>query len=138
MSTSTQSDLARHAHAVQQYITSTQPRYATLLDPASECHPIPCFGNPGFCARRHCRAESIGHRVQGRQVLGRAPNQQRLGRPVLGLLLQDRLSSIAPVVRPVVRWTGLPRPQLRSLLRRPPRPLAASYSLGLQLPKSRP
>ncbi|HEV2246172.1 MAG TPA: hypothetical protein VGW37_05925 [Terriglobia bacterium] len=46
MFTSTQSKLARHAHAVQQYIASSQPRYAALLDPASECHPIPCFGNP--------------------------------------------------------------------------------------------
>ena len=47
MSSSTQSALAGHAHAVQRYIASSQPRYANLLDPSSECHPIPCFGNPG-------------------------------------------------------------------------------------------
>lgn len=45
MPTSTQSGLARHVHAVQEYISSTQSRYASVLEPALDCHPIPCFGN---------------------------------------------------------------------------------------------
>jgi hypothetical protein len=35
----------RHVFAVQHYIRLTNSRYAPLLDPKVECHPICCFGN---------------------------------------------------------------------------------------------
>jgi hypothetical protein len=46
MSTSTQNDLAPHIYAVQRYTLLTSPRYRPLLETASDCHPVPCFGTP--------------------------------------------------------------------------------------------